>query len=32
MIVKGRNRDSAWFSMLDTEWPSARASLERRFR
>lgn len=32
MIVKGRNRDSAWFSMLDIEWPSARAALERRFR
>jgi RimJ/RimL family protein N-acetyltransferase len=28
MIVKGRNRDSAWFSMLDSEWPSARAALE----
>ena len=32
MIVKGRNRDSAWFSMLDREWPSARAALERRMR
>ena len=32
MIVKGRNRDSAWFSMLDVEWPAARAALERRFR
>ncbi|MCB4770685.1 GNAT family N-acetyltransferase [Ancylobacter sp. Lp-2] len=21
MIVKGRNRDTAWFSMLDGEWP-----------
>ena len=21
MIVKGRNRDTAWFSMLDSEWP-----------
>lgn len=31
MIVKGRNRDSAWFSMLDIEWPRARAALERRF-
>ena len=28
-IVKGRNRDTAWFRMLDYEWPSARASLER---
>ena len=22
MIVKGRNRDTAWFSMLDREWPA----------
>ena len=21
MIVKGENRDTAWFSMLDREWP-----------
>ena len=21
-VVKGRNRDTAWFSMLDTEWPN----------
>jgi len=25
MIVKGRNRDTAWFSMLDTEWPAVKA-------
>jgi RimJ/RimL family protein N-acetyltransferase len=29
MIVKGRNRDTAWFSMLDSEWPAVRANLER---
>ena len=29
MIVKGRNRDTAWFAMLDGEWPSRRADLER---
>jgi RimJ/RimL family protein N-acetyltransferase len=28
MIVKGRNRDTAWFSMLDTEWPSRKARFE----
>ena len=28
MIVKGRNRDTAWFSMLDSEWPSRRAAFE----
>jgi len=29
MIVKGRNRDTAWFSMLDTEWPARREAFER---
>ena len=29
MIVKGRNRDTAWFSMLDTEWPARKAAFER---
>jgi RimJ/RimL family protein N-acetyltransferase len=29
MIVKGRNRDTAWFAMLDVEWPAAKAALER---
>lgn len=29
MIVKGRNRDTAWFSMLDSEWPARKAALER---
>jgi RimJ/RimL family protein N-acetyltransferase len=24
MVVKGRNRDTAWFSMLDGEWPARR--------
>ena len=28
MIVKGRNRDTAWFSMLDHEWPARRAAFE----
>jgi RimJ/RimL family protein N-acetyltransferase len=28
-IVKGRNRDTAWFSMLDREWPQLRASFEQ---
>lgn len=26
MIVKGRNRDTAWFSLLDHEWPQQRAA------
>ena len=29
MIVKGRNRDTAWFSMLDIEWPARRALFQR---
>jgi RimJ/RimL family protein N-acetyltransferase len=29
MIVKGRTRDTAWFSMLDSEWPGRRAAFER---
>jgi RimJ/RimL family protein N-acetyltransferase len=29
MIVKGRNRDTAWFSMLDSEWPAVRGNMER---
>ena len=29
MIVKGRNRDTAWFSILDSEWPTRRAAFER---
>lgn len=28
MIVKGRNRDTAWFSMLDTEWPARKHAFE----
>jgi len=29
MIVKGSNRDTAWYSMLDGEWPSRKAAFER---
>jgi RimJ/RimL family protein N-acetyltransferase len=29
MIGKGRNRDTAWLSMLDGEWPARRANFER---
>ncbi len=29
MVVKGRNRDTAWFSMLETEWRQCRAAFER---
>ena len=29
MVVKGCNRDSAWYSILDGEWPRIRANFER---
>jgi RimJ/RimL family protein N-acetyltransferase len=28
-IVRGRNRDTAWFAALDGEWPALRAAFER---
>ena len=28
MVVKGRNRDTAWYSLLDTEWPATRRAFE----
>ena len=28
MIVKGQNRDTAWYSILDTEWPTIRVTIE----
>jgi RimJ/RimL family protein N-acetyltransferase len=31
MLVRdGENRDSAWYSVVDDEWPAVRAHLERR--
>jgi RimJ/RimL family protein N-acetyltransferase len=29
MIVRGRNRDTAWYSMLDDDWPAAKTAFER---
>jgi len=29
MIVKGRNRDTAWYSMLDSEWPARKWAFEQ---
>jgi len=29
MITRGRNRDTAWFSVIDRDWPALRAALER---
>jgi hypothetical protein len=28
LVVKGRNRDTAWFSMLDGEWPARKRAFE----
>jgi RimJ/RimL family protein N-acetyltransferase len=29
MVVKGRNRDTAWYSITDGEWPAVRTGFER---
>lgn len=29
VVYKGRNRDTAWFSLTDHEWPSVRAAFEQ---
>lgn len=29
LVYKGRNRDSAWYSILDREWPALKAMFER---
>ncbi|EST07890.1 GNAT domain protein [Kalmanozyma brasiliensis GHG001] len=28
LVLKGRNRDTAWFSVVDDEWPQRKAALE----
>lgn len=28
MVIKGKNRDTAWFSMIDSEWPAVKANFE----
>ncbi|TME22931.1 MAG: GNAT family N-acetyltransferase, partial [Chloroflexi bacterium] len=28
MVIKGRNRDSAWYAITNTEWPARRAAFE----
>lgn len=29
MVVKGENRDTAWYAMLDHEWPARKRAFER---
>ncbi len=28
LIIKGRNRDTAWYALLDHEWPAVKANME----
>jgi RimJ/RimL family protein N-acetyltransferase len=28
-VIKGRNRDTAWYSVIDQDWPRLRAGFER---
>jgi RimJ/RimL family protein N-acetyltransferase len=28
MVIKGKNRDTAWYSMLDSEWPERKLAFE----
>jgi hypothetical protein len=28
LVIKGKSRDSAWFSMLDSEWPARKRAFE----
>lgn len=28
-VVRGRNRDTAWFALIDADWPQARANMRR---
>ena len=28
-IIKGRNRDTAWFAMLDRDWPKVKSNMQR---
>lgn len=29
IVYKGRNRDTAWYSVIDAEWPALRAAFEK---
>lgn len=29
MVIKGRNRDTAWFAMLDGDWPRIKGNFQR---
>ncbi|MGC7532669.1 GNAT family N-acetyltransferase, partial [Pandoraea pneumonica] len=29
VVYKGRSRDTAWFSIIDADWPQLRAAFEQ---
>jgi hypothetical protein len=29
LVYKGRSRDTAWFAIIDSDWPAVHAGLER---
>ena len=29
MVIRGRNRDTSWYSMLDSEWIAIKKNMER---
>ncbi|MGH6959873.1 MAG: GNAT family N-acetyltransferase, partial [Dongiaceae bacterium] len=29
MIIKGRNRDTAWYALVDGDWPTVKHNMER---
>ena len=29
MIIKGRNRDTAWYALLDSEWPMVKENMQK---
>jgi len=28
MVIKGRNRDTAWFAVIDSEWPALKTAYQ----
>ena len=28
MVIKGRNRDTSWYGMLDRDWPAIKENME----
>ena len=32
MFIRNRSRDTAWYAVIDNDWPTATAMLDRRIR